>query len=747
MTDYSSLFTGAANTAPTTPAPELKPAYRVLLVDDEINVLNALRRVFRQENYQIVTAVSAVEALELLRTGSFHLVISDFMMPGMTGAELLKQARAMHPDMIRIMLTGHADTGAVMGAINEGAVYKFILKPWNDDDLRITVALALEQYDLIRNNRALQQENRDKSKEIAALTRLAISNRSQLAIMLSKRNLLTSQQVQELHRLQQTQKEPIIQLLLQKGWVEEEAIIDILRKDFLFEEVSLAEFRVDSALAGMIPKSFCERQLVVPLKLEGRRVMLAVADPMDAGLVDDFRFVTGFEVQVVMARVSDIRAKLAELYGTPDEIAFRDLETLVSSVDPYEGIEIVIEEDDDTSLDELLRGTDAPPAIRLANAIILEAIRLGASDIHIQPRTKSVAVRYRIDGVLSDKIQIPNSLYPSLVSRLKIMSELDISERRRPQDGRISVKTPLRVVDLRISTLPTINGEKVVMRILDRNSVIKNIGEFGFSVRDFAMVRRMVSMPQGIVLATGPTGSGKTTTLYGLMQYNATLEKNYVTIEDPVEYYLDMAGQVLIREKIGLNFPAVLRSVLRQDPDVILIGEIRDFETAEVAFHAALTGHMVYSTLHTNSAVATIARLFDLGLKPYVVASALEGIIAQRLVRKICPHCREPAEPDPHVVEYFGSVLRKETPLQSWRGRGCSACGKTGYHGRMGIYEVLAMTREMRHMIASGASILDMDRMARSIGTASLVQDGLVKVAQGLTTIEELLRVLGPEET
>lgn len=743
MANYASLFTGETPTS--APEPDVPSRYRILLVDDEPNVLRALLRVFRQENYEIVPANNGQEAIEHLRKSAFHLMISDYLMPGMTGAQVLKQAKAIQPDMIRIMLTGHADTGAVMGAINEGAVYKFILKPWNDDDLRVTVALALEQHDLIQKNRALQQENTKKSREISSLAKMAVTNRSQLAIMLHKRNLLNSQQVQELHRLQQSRKEPIIKLLLERDWIAEKTIRDILRKEFLVDEVSLDEFRVDAAIASLIPRSFCERQWVVPLRQEGRKLVLAVADPMDSGLVDDLRFVSGLDIQVVMADVAAIKAKIAEVYGDGEQPSFEELETLVSSTDPYEGIEIVIEEEDDLrSLDELLRSTEEPPAIRLVNAIILEAIRLGASDIHIHPRTKSVMVRYRIDGVLADKINIPHQLHASLVSRLKVMAELDISERRRPQDGRITVKTPLRIVDLRISTLPTINGEKVVMRILDRNAAVKSIEGLGFSSADLKKVLNMVDKPQGLILTTGPTGSGKTTTLYGLLQHNADPGKNYVTIEDPVEYYLDMAGQVLIREKIGLSFPIVLRSILRQDPDVILIGEIRDLETAEVALHAALTGHLVYSTLHTNSAVATIARLFDLGLKPYVVATALEGIIAQRLVRRICDDCSELVIPEPELLARLGPLF-VAGKIKVFRGRGCAKCHNTGYRGRLGIYEVLVPDEKMRHLIASGASILEMTQIARQIGTTPMMEDAREKVNAGLTTLEEVLRVLGPQ--
>ncbi len=742
MSRYESLFTGRPAEPSKTPEAG-RDGYRILIVDDEPNVLRALQRVFRQETYTVVTASSAQEALERLRDEPFQLIISDYLMPGMNGGDLLRQARALRPDMIRILLTGHADTGAVLAAVKEGAVYKFILKPWNDDDLRVTVALALEQHELIRKNKALSQENAKKSKEIAALSKLALTNRSQLAVMLHKRNLLNNRQVQELHHQQQSRKEPIIRLILERGWVAEDAIRDILRKELLVEEVSLAEFRVDPMVVELVPKSFCEREWVIPLKLDGSRLLLAMADPLDMGLVDNLRFVSGLYVEPVMAGAAAIKAKIAEVYGAGGAVDFKELETLVTGADPLEGIEIVIDDQDDLSLDELLRGTDEPPAIRLVNAVILEGIRLGASDIHIQPRTKSVVVRLRIDGVLEDKIHIPHQLHQSFVSRLKILSELDISERRRPQDGRITVKTPMRVVDMRVSILPTINGEKVVLRILDRNAAILRMEGLGFSPPDLERVLNLVDKPQGIILATGPTGSGKTTTLYAMLQHGATPTKNYVTIEDPVEYYLDMAGQVHIREKIGLTFPVVLRSILRQDPDVILLGEIRDQETAEVAFNAALTGHLVFSTLHTNSAVATLSRLFDLGLKPYMVATALEGIIAQRLVRKICEDCKEPVPPGPELARL--GPLFEPGKLTSYKGKGCAKCHGSGYKGRIALYEILVPDDRMRQQIATGASLLEIAQQARQIGARTLLEDACDKVRQGLTTAEEVLRVLGPQ--
>ncbi|WP_137937392.1 ATPase, T2SS/T4P/T4SS family [Chitinivorax sp. B] len=742
MSRYGTLFTGSTDTVDT-PVPA-KAAYRLLLVDDEENVLRALQRVFRQENYQIDTAANGHAAIEQLRGQAYQLMICDYLMPGMTGGELLKRAKDMQPDMIRIMLTGQADTGAVLAAIKEGAVYKFILKPWNDDDLRITVALALEQYELVQRNKLLQQDIAKKQKEIAALAKMTVSNRSQLAIMLAKRGLLSERQVQELHRLQLNKREPIMQLLLEKGWVAEATIHEVLRKDLLIEQVDLAEMHIDPLLVELIPRAFCERQLVMPLKLEGKRLLLAMADPLDMGMIDDMRFVSGLDVVPVLAGIREIRQKIVATYVQEEaDVSFEDLQTLVGGAELYEGIEIVIEEDEVASLEDLLHATEEPPAIRLVNVIVLEAIRLGASDIHIHPRTKNVVVRYRIDGILIDKIHIPHNLHQSMVSRLKIMSELDISERRRPQDGRITVKAPNRIVDLRISTLPTINGEKVVMRILDRNNTVVGIQELGLSDSDLDKVKLLVEKPQGIVLATGPTGSGKTTTLYSMLQTSATPTKNYVTIEDPVEYYMDMAGQVLIKERIGLTFPLVLRAILRQDPDVIMLGEIRDLDTAEVAFHAAMTGHLVYSTLHTNSAIATISRLLDLGLKAHVIATALEGIIAQRLVRRICSYCAQRVPIDPVTYRKLGQAFAKAPEIAS-RGGGCTRCHQTGYQGRVGLYEVLVPDDTLRHLIAGGANPAEISRYARSLEAGSLLEDGYRKVVAGHTTADEVLRVLGP---
>ncbi|MGX5202443.1 ATPase, T2SS/T4P/T4SS family [Aliikangiella sp. IMCC44632] len=741
MSSYANLFTGKAED--TDSAAQETGRYQLLFVDDESNVLVALKRNFRKENYDIHLAKDPIEALELLKKQSIHLIISDFKMPKMNGADFLRKVKDEYPQIVRIMLTGQADTNAVMTAINEGAVYKFILKPWNDDDLRVTVALALEQYELKLKNSELKKENETVQKDLSKLSKMAANNRSQILMVLNKRGLLNDSQVQKVINEQIRLKIPPLKIVLRQGWVAEKEIRKIIKKDFFIEEVILSEFQVDEAVSSLIPASFCRQQLLLPLKQQGKRVTIVMADPLDEGLLENLRFTSGLDFNIVMANCKDIEEKLESIYGSSEELG--GLDSYESLPDPVDSIEIIIDEDDDLALNDLLEGTNEPPAIRLANAIIMEAIRLNASDIHIQPTSKCILIRYRIDGVLHDKIQAPLNLLMPLISRIKIMAELDITERRLPQDGRITVKSSLKIVDLRLSTLPTINGEKIVMRLLDRNSSTVALEDLGFSPSQLHQLDFVSSQPQGIILATGPTGSGKTTTLYSLLKQNYSHDKNYITIEDPVEYYMDNAGQVMVKEQIKFDFPTVLRAVLRQDPDTILVGEIRDAETAEIAFQAALTGHVVYSTLHTNSALATLARLFDLGLRNYVVASALVAIIAQRLVRKLCQDCKQKHQPDPKKLRLLGINLTVGSG-QYYEAEGCDKCHGTGFKGRVGIYEVLVFDDTIKQAINNELSFVEVSEIAKRSGLKTMIEDAIDKVHKGLVSIEEVLRVLGAQK-
>lgn len=748
MSRFASLFLNDEPTAgavdPTAVEHTGGARYKILFVDDEPNVLKAMRRIFRQENYELLTAGSGPEALALLdKEDPVHVVLTDHRMPAMTGTDLLKRVKAKYPGTIRIMLTGYADTDAVMGAVNEGAVYKFITKPWNDDDLRLTVSLALEQYDLIKENTSLKQQTASQQKELKRLSNFVNIHHSQLGNILLAEGLIESAILDKALSIQAKSNGILSRIFVNIGALDEKAIIAAIEKATQINRVSPAEFNVSASLASLIPKEVCEKNLLLPLKRSGQKLIIAMADPTDYAKIDDLAFITGMPIEPAIASSKDILDKIKAVYGEED-----DFEAALSEIDlndPTEQIEIILEEADEGSdIEELLRAKDKPPAIRIVNAIISDALRHGASDVHIEPKTKFIMVRYRIDDLLIDKLHVPLNMQLAIVSRIKVMSELDISERRRPQDGRITVKSSTRMVDMRISTLPTINGEKVVLRILDKNAASKNIEDLGFTGRDLEVVSHFIERPQGILLTTGPTGSGKTTTLYGLLNKGAQISKNFTTIEDPVEYNMNMAEQVNVRDKIGLSFSNVLRSILRQDPNVIMLGEIRDHETAEVAFHAALTGHLVLSTLHTNSSIAAITRLRDMGLQPYVISDALAGVVAQRLVRKICVHCREALTPDPEVLR----KLKIQIPdFKAFRGVGCDRCNDSGYKGRIGIYEIFQVDGEIKRMIHQDATEPELLHAARITGMTTMLDDAVNKIQAGTTTCEEILRVFGPQNT
>jgi type II secretory ATPase GspE/PulE/Tfp pilus assembly ATPase PilB-like protein/FixJ family two-component response regulator/RNA polymerase subunit RPABC4/transcription elongation factor Spt4 len=726
------------------PAEKSKAApYKILFVDDEVNVLKAMQRIFRQENYTVLTAGSGQDALSVLaKEQPVHIVVSDHRMPAMTGAEFLRKVKAEYPRTIRIMLTGYADVDAVMGAVNDGAVYKFITKPWNDHDLRLTVSLALEQYDLINENNNLKKQALTQKKELKRLSQVVSTHRSQLGSLLLKKKLISQKLLDEAISAQIRGNCVLPVALIKIGALDESAIIHALEQDAGLNRVFPNEFKVPEALASLIPREICEKNLLIPLKRNDQKLLVAMADPTDLVKVDDLAFITGMPIQPVVASLQEIIDKIKEVYGEFDQL--QDAMSEIELIDPTEQIEIVLEDDDEISVEDLIQAKDKPPAIRIVNAIISDALRHGASDVHIEPKTKHVMVRYRIDDLLVDKLHIPMNMHMAIVSRIKVMSDLDIAERRRPQDGRITVKSSSRMVDMRISTLPTINGEKIVLRVLDKNAASKDIEELGFSAKDLCVVSKFIDRPQGILLATGPTGSGKTTTLYALLRKGAKITKNFTTIEDPVEYFMNMAEQVNVREKIGLTFSNVLRSILRQDPNVIMLGEIRDQETAEVAFHSAMTGHLVLSTLHTNSACASITRLRDMGLQSYVIADAIVGIIAQRLVRQICPHCRTQDQPDPELLQ---ALKIAHAGLVTYKGAGCDKCNRSGYKGRIGVYEILQVDQEIKRMIHQEATEPEILHAARLTNMTTLLEDAIEKLKQGVTSCEEVLRVFGPQNT
>lgn len=505
-------------------------------------------------------------------------------------------------------------------------------------------------------------------------------------------------------------------------------------KELRVEYVDLTERSIDKETVLLIPKAMAERYQILCINKNERRIILAMANPIDVVAIDDIRIRTGFEVTPVYSDPADISRIINEYYGSTSQSMLNEVfNEAVESMD-------VIKEEEDSAKEVVI---DAP-VIRMVNQIIYEAVERRASDIHIEPFEKDLLVRFRIDGVLHNVMAPPKSILPALVSRIKIMSNLKIDERRLPQDGRIqiNIKEKKKDLDIRVSTLPTLFGESVVMRLLDRSNLVVDLSMLGFSEADHVRFKSVISNPNGIILVTGPTGSGKSTTLYATLSALNVPDVKILTIEDPVEYYLRGINQVQANSRVGLNFATGLRSFLRQDPDIIMVGEIRDKETATIAIESALTGHLVLSTLHTNSAVGSITRLTDMGIEPFLITATAQGILAQRLVRKICDNCKEPLQEPPHeFMKVLKDLKWENIPMQLMKGKGCNICHDTGYKGRKGIYELLLMSDELRDLIISHATLKELEDAARRNGMHTLFEDGILKVLAGITTFNEVCRV------
>ena len=484
---------------------------------------------------------------------------------------------------------------------------------------------------------------------------------------------------------------------------------------------------------NLLATDFMHEHHVLPLRLEDGTLTVATDDPSNVFLFDEIRHRTGRNVRAVVTCRSDIKSVLEELGRSESSI---EVEQLIQGIED-EDVEVVQAETEE--MPDLEKVAGESPIIRLANFIIAGAVRQGASDIHIEPSETRLRIRYRIDGLLFETMKPPLNMHAALISRLKIMANLDISERRLPQDGRIRATVHGKVVDLRVSTLPTTAGEKCVIRILDNSSLLLGLEQLGFGEDNLAMFKDQISQPHGIILVTGPTGSGKSTTLYSALLQLQSDEINISTVEDPVEYRLESINQVQVSERIGMTFAAALRSLLRQDPDVIMVGEIRDEETSRIAVQASLTGHLVLSTLHTNDAPSSITRLINIGIEPYLIAASLNCIVAQRLVRRVCAHCRELYQPSPEVHEFLESQGLGKVEL--YRGKGCPKCRNTGYSGRVALYEMLVMDDTIRDEVTGNPSVTEMRRLVRERGMITLREDGFEKVKSGLTTVEEVLRV------
>ncbi len=588
--------------------------------------------------------------------------------------------------------------------------------------------------------------------------------------MLREQGLITDDQLRKALELQKSSGGRLGYHLVQMGFVAEEQVTACLSRQFGVPSVNLANYGIDREVIKLIPMEVAKKYLVMPISRVGMTLTVAMSDPSNVFAIDDIKFMTGYNIEAVVAAEAGVIEAIKKNYGgstaleaverrevvdgkdyalSDDELSsdFAEMDSDASVVDvddfdklvtgAVDNVEVVEEEYDEKAIEDV----DAP-IVKLVNGILIKAIKMGVSDIHIEPYEKSFRVRYRLDGVLRKAMGLPLKIRNAIISRIKIMAKLDIAERRLPQDGRIKLKFgKKRDMDFRVSVLPTLFGEKVVMRLLDKSNLQLDMTKLGFEERALADFQEALHKPFGMVLVTGPTGSGKTTTLYSALHQLNQIGENIMTAEDPVEFNLAGINQVQMHEEIGLNFAAALRSFLRQDPDIIMVGEIRDYETAEIGVKAALTGHLVLSTLHTNDAPGTINRLLNMGIEPFLVSSAVILILAQRLLRRICSGCKAPIEVNPQALIELGFKPEEAETMTVYHGKGCSICSNTGYKGRVALYEVMPISERIRDLVLQGASTSEIKAAAIEGGMYTLRRSGLEKVREGLTTIEEVVRV------
>jgi len=566
---------------------------------------------------------------------------------------------------------------------------------------------------------------------------------ARLGEILVKETLITSDQLKQALEYQTSHGGRLGSCLMKLGFVTDDEITEVLSRQYGVPSINLKYYEVDPTVIKLIPQDTAIRYQIVPLSRVGSTLTIAMTDPTNVFAMDDIKFMTGFNVEPVVASESAVNEAISKFYG--DVTSVEELSKVMKDLGAEDAADLELASDEqELDLAALERAAEEAPIIKLVNLVLTDAVKRGASDIHIEPFERELRVRFRVDGILQAVMSPPLKLKDAITSRVKIMAKLDISEKRLPQDGRIMIKYrkegKIKELDFRVSTVPTLFGEKIVMRLLDKENLRLDMTKLGFEAESLAKFERAILRPYGMVLVTGPTGSGKTNTLYSSVARLNTPDTNIMTAEDPVEFQLAGINQVQMKDQIGLNFASALRAFLRQDPNIILVGEIRDFETAEIAVKAALTGHLVLSTLHTNDAPSTISRLMNMGIEPFLVATSLNLICAQRLVRRICANCKEPLEvPDQALIDagYTPAEVKKTT---IYHGKGCSICNKSGYKGRVGLYEVMEVSDELRELVLVGASALELKKKSLEFGMITLRRSGLIKAAAGMTTLEEVVR-------
>jgi type IV pilus assembly protein PilB len=724
---------------------------RVLVAEGDATSREILKKTIEGVGHECLLAKDGLEAWELYqKTPEVDVVISDWAIPGIQGLELCRRIRRDgHTFFIFLSELENEEYPSI--AVRAGAD-DYLAKPLDSELLRETLLTAYRVTTLRGrpnveseaeinpngnhtngNKIALRDKNQPAANGPLGGKRLDIGS-GKLGDALIFQGKVTEEQVQRALEAQKSDPRKLGKILVSLGFISESDLAQARAQQLKLDYVEISERDVDRDVVDLVPQRILRKHKAVPLRIDHtRRLIVAMSNPTDFYALEDLSMASGYQIVPVIATEEDIRRTQANVFAIGEEVTRLLEEAAGDAVGDRVELDLGVEVH-----------PDEKPIIRLVSSILQRALGDGASDIHIEPRAKELTVRFRVDGVLRELMSIPPKLQSSVIARFKILGDLDISEHRRPQDGRFSVKMTGQQVDLRVVSLPTVHGEKIVLRLLDIASMDVKLDKLGFSRRPLERYEEVFRKPYGTILVTGPTGSGKSTTLYATLAELNTPQRNIMTVEDPVEYRMRGINQIQVNPKAGLTFASGLRSLLRSDPDIIMIGEIRDYETAKISVEAALTGHLVLATLHTNDAPAAVQRLTDMGVEPFLTASAVDCVIAQRLARRLCEKCKQPVEIDEEILQsmQFPSVHLDGGDLRFHRAVGCNRCGDSGYRGRVGIYELVVVTKRIRDLILRRASTDEIAHVAEEEGMVRLRDDGLLKAAQGITTIEEVLRTV-----
>ena len=723
---------------------------RVLVAEQDAESREAFKEKIEGFGHECLLARDGIEAWQLYQsTPEVDVVMSDRAIGGIDGLELCRRIRRVGRDGYTFFVSlSDSEDEEDQSLVMRAGADDYLTKPLDGEQVRDILLTASRVASLRRrlNGGGKADTNNGKGKELALRDESRLRSSGSLSTQrlglggiklwdaLIAQGTVTEDQVQLALEAQKRDPRSLRKIMVSLGFVSEAELAEVYAQQLKLDYIELNENDVDRDVLGLVPKRILLKHRALPIRIDdARRLVVAMSDPTDLYALEDLRMASGYKIAPVVATEDDIQRTQAKVLAIGEEVTKLLEDAAGERVKDYSELDLGIE----VSAEE-------KPIIRLVSSILQQALGDGASDIHIEPRAKELAVRLRVDGVLREIMFIPPKLQSGVISRLKILGNLDIAERRVPQDGRFSVKLGGQKVDMRVATLPTVYGERIVLRLLDTTSVEVSLDKLGFDARTLERYEEIFRKPSGTTLVTGPTGSGKTTTLYATLRQLNSAEKNIVTVEDPVEFRIHGISQIQVNPRAGLTFASGLRGMIRSDPDILMIGEIRDQETAKIGVEAALTGHLVLATLHTNSAPAAVNRLTDMGVEPYLTASAVDCVIGQRLARRLCEKCKQPAEIEEEILQsmQFPFEHFDGGDPHFYRAVGCSRCGGTGYRGRVALYELMVVSKDMRELILRRSSTDEITHIAEKEGMVRLREDGLLKAAQGITTIEEVMRVV-----